>query len=106
MSERKIPKVLTESTCLVENSTIVPDDSVVQLIKEGETIEVKPPKQPRKPTAYNMFVKEHMKDFPDIPVKERMSKIGELWKKEKEKKAKAEAKKAKSKAKKTKKTKE
>lgn len=69
------------------------------IIKEPTVVNVeKPTRKPRAPTAYNLFVKENMSKFGDIPVKERMSKIAQLWKAEKakaEKKAKKKPKKAK-----------
>lgn len=37
-------------------------------------------KKPRKKSAYNVFVQEKMPVFKEVPHKERMGKIGALWK--------------------------
>ena len=37
-------------------------------------------KKPRKKSAYNIFVKEKMPEFKEVPHGERMGKIGALWK--------------------------
>jgi len=37
-------------------------------------------KKPRKKSAYNVFVQEKMPEFKEVPHKERMGKIGALWK--------------------------
>jgi len=81
------------------------------VIQEPAEVKVeKPPRAPRKPSAYNLFVKEQMAKMKDVPAKERMSKIGQLWKEQKEvgakkttkPKAKPKASKPKAKAKKSK----
>lgn len=55
----------------------------------------KPTKAKRAPSAYNLFVKEHMSKLVDVPAKERMGKLGEMWKAEKEKATKKATKKTK-----------
>ena len=61
----------------------------------------KPVKAKRNPSQYNLFVKQHMGKLVDVPAKERMAKLGEMWRAEKEK----ATKKAEKKTKKTKKVK-
>ena len=64
------------------------------VIEEPAEVKVeKPPRAPRKPSAYNLFVKEQMGKMKDVPAKERMSKIGQLWKEQKEAESKPKAKK-------------
>ena len=45
------------------------------------------PNNPNKPkkklSAYNLFVKAHMKDFKDMPAKQRMSAVAKLYKESK-----------------------
>ena len=55
----------------------------------------KPVKAKRTPSAYNLFVKQHMGKLVDVPAKERMGKLGEMWKAEKEKATKKATKKTK-----------
>jgi hypothetical protein len=43
-------------------------------------------KKPRKASAYNIFVKQNYKKCEHLPVKERFSYLGQLWKSEQEKK--------------------
>ena len=64
------------------------------VIEEPEVVKVeKPPRAPRKPSAYNLFVKENMSKLSNIPAKERMKKLGEMWKEQKEAESKPKAKK-------------
>jgi len=54
------------------------------VIQEPAEVKVeKPPRAPRAPSAYNLFVKENMSKLKDVPAKERMKKLGEMWKKQK-----------------------
>ena len=61
------------------------DNSVVEDKKAEMVIEEK--KSPRKPTAYNEFVKKNYKKCSDLPVKERFAALGKMWKEKKMKKA-------------------
>lgn len=47
---------------------------------------VKKVKVKRAPSAYNLFVKQNIGNFKDMPPRERMSAVGDLWAKEKTKK--------------------
>ena len=46
------------------------------------------PKKKREPTAYNLFVKEHMplvkQEFPELFRQDLMKKVGEIWREKKE----------------------
>jgi hypothetical protein len=46
------------------------------------------PKKKREPTAYNLFVKEHMplvkEEFPELSRQDLMKKVGEIWREKKE----------------------
>ena len=67
-----------------------------QELEEEPHVEIeKPTKAKRTPSAYNLFVKEHMSKLVDVPAKERMGKLGEMWKAEKEKATKKKEKKTK-----------
>ena len=48
------------------------------------------PKKKREPTAYNLFVKEHMpivkEGFPELSRQDLMKKVGEMWKAQKDEK--------------------
>jgi hypothetical protein len=58
--------------------------AVAEKCGDGPVVKVKKPK--RAPSAYNLFVRLHMKD-PEImtqPPKSRMAAIGQLWRLEKE----------------------
>jgi hypothetical protein len=44
---------------------------------------VDPSKPKRKLSAYNIFVRDHMKDFKQLPAKERMSAVAKLYKESK-----------------------
>ena len=47
-------------------------------------------KKKREPTAYNLFVKEHMplvkEEFPELSSQDLMKKVGEIWREKKEEK--------------------
>jgi len=73
---------MSDCDCEIENVEEV-------IIEEPAEVKVEKPKAKRAPSAYNMFVKENMSKLKDVPVKERMKKLGVMWK---EQKAKAEKK--------------
>ena len=51
-----------------------------------KSTKIKANKEPKEPTAYQLFVKEKMPEVKDkFPPKERMDAINQLWKKKKEK---------------------
>lgn len=76
--------------CDIENPV------VDQKFEEEQNVPLeKPVKTKRTPSAYNLFVKEHMSKLVDVPAKERMGKLGEMWKAEKEKATKKATKKTK-----------
>ena len=51
-----------------------------------KTTKIKANKEPKEPTAYQLFVKEKMPEVKDkFPAKERMKKIAEMWGEEKKK---------------------
>ena len=52
---------------------------------ESSSSPVKKEKAKRAPSAYNLFVKEHIGQFSNLPPKERMSAVSELWKASKSK---------------------
>ena len=58
---------------------------VVETPVEEKPVEQKPEKKKRAPSAYNLFVKEHMKNFAHLPPKERMSEVAKLYKESKKK---------------------
>jgi hypothetical protein len=53
---------------------------------EQENKVVKPEKKKRAPSAYNLFVKEHIGKFKDLAPKLRLSAVAKLYREEKEKK--------------------
>jgi len=55
---------------------------------EQEIKVVKPEKKKRAPSAYNLFVKEHISKFKDLAPKLRLSAVAKLYREEKEKKEK------------------
>ena len=49
-----------------------------------KSTKIKTDKESKPPTAYQLFVKEKMAEIKDtVPAKERMKKIGEMWKAQK-----------------------
>ena len=66
-------------TKIVEESDEVVDESSSPVSEEK--VKVK-----RAPSAYNLFVRKNIGQFKDLPPRERMSKVGELWKEHKAKK--------------------
>jgi hypothetical protein len=49
-----------------------------------KSTKIKTDKEPKKPTAYQLFVKEKMPEVKDkFPPKERMKEIAKLWKESK-----------------------
>ena len=56
-----------------------------QIVSEKKTKKTKDPSKKRPPTAYNLFVQEKMQDedIKDLPHKERMKAISELWNEQK-----------------------
>ena len=60
---------------------------VLETVEETvETVEETPKKKVKRlPSAYNIFVKEHIGDFKNLPAKERMKAVGNLWKESKSK---------------------
>ena len=51
-----------------------------------KTTKIKANKEPKEPTAYQLFVKEKMEKVKDkFPPKERMKEIAKMWKEEKKK---------------------
>ena len=51
-----------------------------------KTTKIKTTKEPKEPTAYQLFVKEKMPEVKDkFPPKERMKEIAKMWEQEKKK---------------------
>ena len=76
MPRKTKTKIVEESTESTESDELV-DESTSP---SEEKVKVK-----RTPSAYNIFVREHIGQFKDMPPRERMSKVGELWKEHKAK---------------------
>ena len=75
----KAPK-LTSKLVEAEIETPAATDQVVVDTKLVAKAAAPTVKKPRKKSGYNIFVKEKMPDLADMPHKDRMRKIGELWK--------------------------
>lgn len=80
MVKRTKTKIVEEST-ESEDSTELVDESTSPVSEEKVKVKVK-----RAPSKYNIFVRENISQFKDIPPRERMSAVGELWAREKAKK--------------------
>ena len=63
------------------------DGEIVDVVETPvETVEETPKKKVKRlPSAYNIFVKEHIGDFKNLPAKERMKAVGAKWKESKSK---------------------
>ena len=59
--------------------------TVQQIVNEKKVKKTKDPSKKRSPTAYNLFFQEKMQDdeIKELPHKERMKAIGELWNEQK-----------------------
>jgi hypothetical protein len=80
MVKRTKTKIVEEST-ESEDSTELVDESTSPVSEEKVKVKVK-----RAPSKYNIFVRENISQFKDMPPRERMSAVGELWAREKAKK--------------------
>lgn len=60
----------------VADSGATPAKAVVVVEKKKK----KEKSEKKKPSAYNLFLQEKMKELHDVPGGEKMSKVGQLWK--------------------------
>lgn len=65
------------------------DNSTEDKKQENVVVVEEKPKKPRKPSAYNEYVKKNYKKCEHLPVKERFAYLGKMWKEEQEKKTKS-----------------
>ena len=95
---RKVEKQKFVDSPKAEDKEDKEDSDIEGLVEETDVklkVEPKPKveKTKRKPSKYNLFVKQTMPKLKDTPPKERFARISTLWKKEKAKQEKASKKK-------------
>ena len=90
-------QILDNLTTILKKMEITDDDDFKKTVNNAiknamnnktKSTKIKATKEPKEPTAYQLFVKEKMPEVKDkFPPKERMGAISQLWK---EKKAESE----------------
>ena len=87
-------QILDNLTTILKKMEITDDDDFKKTVNNAiknamnnktKSTKIKANKEPKEPTAYQLFVKEKMPEVKDkFPPKERMGAISQLWKEKKE----------------------
>ena len=87
-------QILDNLTTILKKMEITDDDDFKKTMNNAiknamnnktKSTKIKANKEPKEPTAYQLFVKEKMPEVKDkFPPKERMGAISQLWKEKKE----------------------
>ena len=88
-------QMLDNLTSILNKMEITDDDDFKKTMNNAiknamnnktKTTKIKANKEPKKPTAYQLFVKDNMEKVKDkFPPKERMKEIAKMWEQEKKK---------------------
>ena len=88
-------QMLDNLTTILNKMEITDDDDFKKTMNNAiknamnnktKTTKIKTTKEPKEPTAYQLFVKEKMSEVKDkFPPKERMKEIAKMWEQEKKK---------------------
>ena len=88
-------QMLDNLTTILNKMEITDDDDFKKTMNNAiknamnnktKTTKIKANKEPKEPTAYQLFVKDNMEKVKDkFPPKERMKEIAKMWKEEKKK---------------------
>jgi hypothetical protein len=84
--EASIPKAPTKETQIVSLPKKKRASKKNPATKKGSSTDetTEAPKTKRPPTFYNLFLKEHIRNFANLPSRERMGAVGKFWRESEE----------------------